>query len=88
LSQYATLDDIYKHADEIPGALGNKVRCDKDNAFISQSLTHLYDDVPLGNIDIIFKPTYNESLLQLFDKLQLTANTKKLHLLWNQYKDN
>lgn len=86
LNQYSTLEEIYKHAKDIPGALGNKIRADKENAFMSQALTHLYDDVPLDDVNVNFNPTKNEALLRLFNNLQFTSNIKKLHLLWDQYK--
>ena len=38
LTQYGTLDEIYAHASEIKGALGEKIRNDKDNAYFSKKL--------------------------------------------------
>ena len=48
LSQYGSLDGIYAHADEIKGALGNKVRDGKDDAYFSQKLIRLRYDVPVS----------------------------------------
>jgi DNA polymerase-1 len=47
LDQYGTLDGIYEHADEIKGALGEKIRGDKDNAYFSRKLIMLRTDVPV-----------------------------------------
>lgn len=47
LSQYGTLEGIYEHADEIKGALGEKIRADRENAFFSKKLISLRTDVPL-----------------------------------------
>ena len=47
LVQYETLDGIYEHADEIKGALGEKIRTDKENAYFSRKLISLDDNVPV-----------------------------------------
>jgi DNA polymerase-1 len=47
LDQYGTLDGIYEHADEIKGALGEKIRGDKENAYFSRKLITLRTDVPV-----------------------------------------
>ena len=47
LAQYETLEGIYDHAQEIKGALGDKIRSDRENAFSSKKLITLDDNVPL-----------------------------------------
>lgn len=47
LSQYGTLEGIYEHAQEIKGALGEKIRRDRENAFFSKKLIELRYDVPV-----------------------------------------
>lgn len=47
LGEYGTLDGIYEHAGEIKGAVGNKIRDGKDDAYFSRKLIMLRDDVPL-----------------------------------------
>ena len=51
LLQYGSLDGIYEHADEIKGAVGDKIRNGKDDAYFSRKLIILRDDVP---VDIDF----------------------------------
>lgn len=46
LEQYGSLEGIYEHADEIKGAMGEKIRSGKDDAFFSQKLIALRNDVP------------------------------------------
>lgn len=48
LDLYGSLEGIYEHADEIPGAIGNKIRDGKENAFFSRELIKLRYDVPLS----------------------------------------
>lgn len=47
LREYGSLDGIYHHADEIKGAIGNKIRDGKDSAYFSKDLIALRYDVPL-----------------------------------------
>lgn len=47
LSQYGSLDGIYEHAEEIKGALGEKIRGDRENAYFSKKLITLDDKVPV-----------------------------------------
>lgn len=46
LSQYETLDGIYEHANEIKGAMGEKIRNGKTDAYFSQKLIRLDENVP------------------------------------------
>ncbi|WP_296333906.1 DNA polymerase I [uncultured Treponema sp.] len=46
LSEYGSLEGIYEHAGEIKGALGEKIRGDRENAFFSKKLITLCSDVP------------------------------------------
>lgn len=48
LDLYGSLEGIYQHADEISGAIGNKIRDGKENAFFSRELIKLRYDVPLN----------------------------------------
>ena len=46
ISEYGSLEGIYQHAEELKGAMGEKIRGDKDNAFFSKTLITLRSDVP------------------------------------------
>ena len=46
LSEYGTLEGIYEHADQIKGAIGEKIRADRENAFFSKKLITLCTEVP------------------------------------------
>ncbi len=52
LDQYGSLEGIYEHADEIKGAIGQKIRDGKKDAFFSRDLVKLCYDVPCPEIDI------------------------------------
>ncbi len=51
LLQYGSLDGIYEHAGEIKGAIGEKIRNGKDDAYFSKKLIALNENVP---VDIDF----------------------------------
>ncbi|HKL85277.1 MAG TPA: DNA polymerase I [Treponemataceae bacterium] len=47
LGEYGTLDGIYEHAEDIKGAIGVKIRENKDMAYFSKKLIALCNEVPL-----------------------------------------
>lgn len=47
LNEYNSLDGIFEHAEEISGAIGNKIRAGRDSAYFSKKLIMLRNDVPL-----------------------------------------
>ncbi len=51
LNDYQNLDGIYEHIDEIKGAMQKKLIDGKENAYFSQKLVRLCDDVPCEEIE-------------------------------------
>ena len=49
ITEYQSLEGIYEHAAEIKGAVGEKLRADRENAFFSKTLITLKSDVPCVN---------------------------------------
>ena len=47
LKQYSDLDSIYAHLDEIPGKKQEKLRENRDNAFLSRQLAAIVREVPI-----------------------------------------
>ncbi|MBQ9684182.1 DNA polymerase I [Candidatus Saccharibacteria bacterium] len=47
LQEYGTLENLYAHIDEIPGATGTKLRDSKELAFISKRLAQIQFDAPV-----------------------------------------
>jgi len=50
LEQYGSLEGIYEHADEIKGAIGEKIRAGREDAFKSKELITLCETVPLDGL--------------------------------------
>lgn len=46
LSEYATLEGVYEHLDDVKGALKAKLEEGKENAFMSRELARIWCDVP------------------------------------------
>lgn len=61
LDEYGSLEGIYEHAQEIGGAIGNKIRDGKDNAFFSKKLIALCTDVPGVDLEKIAPVNFNYS---------------------------
>jgi len=75
LQQYKTLDGIYKHLDEIKGAVHDKLEKQKEEAYFSQKLVTLVHDVPIDfNLE---KTKYHlqdfVKVLPLFEKLEFRS---------------
>lgn len=47
LQKYGTLEKVYEHLDEIPGKLQDRLRADRENAFLSQKLATIMCDAPI-----------------------------------------
>ena len=71
LQDYGTLENLYDHIDEIPGAVGNKLREGKELAFISKRLAQIQFDAPLE-----FDPQATK--LADFSPEKVVAELKKL----------
>ena len=59
LDQYGSLEGIYEHADEIKGAIGQKIRDGKDSAFFSKKLITLCDTVPGDQLENVAKTEFH-----------------------------
>ncbi len=52
IAEYGSLEQIYEHADEIKGSLGEKIRSSRENAFLSKKLITLEENVPFDTADL------------------------------------
>jgi DNA polymerase-1 len=71
IQKYGSLDNLYAHADEITGKLGENLRKSKDLAYLSQKLVTIDCDVPV-KIDyeaFAVKPADEALLTQIFNEL-------------------
>ncbi len=71
IKKYGSLENLYKHADEITGKRGDNLRSSKDIAFLSRKLVTLNCDMPV-NLDkkaFAVKEFDNEKLAAVFTEL-------------------
>lgn len=71
IQKYGSLDNLYKHIDEVPGKLGEILRESKDLAYLSQKLVTLDCDAPVESDAEGFKvkPFDTAKLTQIFNEL-------------------
>lgn len=80
LSQYQNLDNIYSHLDEIKPKLKEKLVKDKDNAYLSQKLATIIDNIPI-NFDLSlakWRPEIIYSLKNMFKSFNFKSLVSRL----------
>ncbi|MBN2830317.1 MAG: DNA polymerase I [Candidatus Cloacimonetes bacterium] len=86
LQEYGDLDNIYAHLDEIKGSTQDKLRENKENAYLSQKLAKIDLHVPVAvhESDFLFKPE-NYTLVENFlDEYELKSLKKRLVSLYDE----
>ena len=80
LKEYATLENVLADADNIKGALGEKIRNGKEKAVMSKKLATIITNVPVTfhEGDFCLKEWNKESLTQIFTELEFKALGKRL----------
>ena len=83
LADYKTLDGIYEHVDEIPGSTGQKLRDNKEMAYLSRKLSVIVCDAPV-DLDLEgakLRPHDYGHLRELFRQLEFKSLMNKLPVL-------
>ena len=74
LQQYASVENVYAHIDEIKGKLKEKLEKDKDNAFMSKELATIYTNVKLPfEIEQVSFEGYKESVNDFYKKYEMRS---------------
>lgn len=79
LHQYGTVEELYLHLDDFAGKkLGEKLRDNKERAFMSKELATIYCEVPLEfrKEDLAVQPVQREQLIALYKDLELRSLLK------------
>ena len=81
LQEYKTLNGIYENVDSIKGATGNKLREDKDNAYMSYEIATIETHVPMeiNMEDIIVKDIDYDKLNAFYEDLEFYSFLKKMN---------
>lgn len=82
ITQYGSLEGLYEHADELKGKTGEKIRNDRELAFLSRDLIALRYDADLpDNLDAYaIRPTNHQRLCELFHELEFGSLIKLMNL--------
>ncbi|MBN1296547.1 DNA polymerase I [bacterium] len=82
IAEYGSLEQLYAHADEIKGKIGEKIRNDKSIAFLSRELISLrYDaDLPDQLEDYRIQEMNKEGLYELLKELEFNSLIHTLNL--------
>jgi len=80
LKEYGSIDNILANADNIKGALGEKVRNGKDMAIMSRKLATIITDVPVAfhEEDFGLKEWNKDALMEVFAELEFKTLGKRL----------
>jgi DNA polymerase-1 len=80
LSEYGSLDNILANADNIKGALGEKIRAGRDSAIMSKKLATIITEVPceFHDEDFRLKPFNIEALKEIFTELEFKTLGRRI----------
>ena len=80
LKEYSTIENILANADNIKGALGEKIRNGKENAILSKQLATIILDVPVEfhEEDFQLDPMNKEVLLEVFTELEFKTMGERI----------
>ncbi|MBQ2897779.1 MAG: DNA polymerase I [Clostridia bacterium] len=80
ISQYKSLDNLYRHLDELKGAQREKIESGRDMAYLSFDLARIDVDVPMDiDFDEMTKKEFdNDALYELFTELELKTLAERL----------
>jgi DNA polymerase-1 len=80
LAEYDTVEGVIAAADNIKGALGEKVRAGKETAIMSKQLATIITDVPINfhEEDFRVKEKNKEKLESIFNELEFKALSKRV----------
>lgn len=81
LHQYGTVEELYQHLEDFSGKkLGEKLRENRDKAFMSKELATIYCQVPLefSAEQLARQPLDKAALLELYKELELRSLQKEL----------
>ena len=80
LAEYGTVENVLDHADEIKGAIGEKVRKGKDLALMSKKLATIITSVPVQfhEGEFLVKEVNKEALKEIFSELEFRTIGKRI----------
>ncbi len=89
IQQYGTVDELLKHADDIPGVVGNNLRDQTDRVIRNRKLNRLLTDVdlPVGPADLARQPIDPTAVREIFGRLQFRTLLDRVFKVEGQAED-
>jgi DNA polymerase-1 len=78
--EYGSMENMFAHADEIKGKLGENIRNFKEQGLLSKKLARIITDVPIefNEVDITRDPIDQEKLKAVFEELEFRTLAKRI----------
>lgn len=74
IEKYSSVENLYQHADEIAGKMGEKIRNGKKEAFESKFLATIVKDAPVSPLsETAYNPPEDEISAEIFKKYQFKS---------------
>ena len=88
LREYHDVENLYAHAEELGGKLGEKIRAGRESAYMSKELATIHCAVPIEFAweDLLLKSPEREKLVTLYKELELNNLLKALQAEESQQK--
>ena len=85
INEWHDLDNLLRHADEIPGKLGEKIRANIDLARVSKTLATLHCDVPIHVElpDLAIEEPDKQQLTALFQEFEFRRLLAEMNSPWD-----
>jgi DNA polymerase-1 len=89
IQQYGTVDELLKHADDIPGVVGNNLRAQSDRVIRNRKLNRLLTDVdlPVAPADLTRQPIDPTAVREIFGRLQFRTLLDRVFKVEGQAED-
>ena len=80
LLQYGSMENMFEHADEIKGKLGENIRNFKEQGLLSKRLARIILDVPIefNEKDLTRDPIDQEKLKEVFEELEFRTLARRI----------
>ena len=82
INEFKTLDNVYANLDKIKEGVANKLKANKDNAYLSQTLATIKTDIALNETLDDFKIDFpfDRELLTFFERFNIRSLTKRAEI--------
>ena len=86
IQEYKSIENIYKHIDEIKGAVQKKLIADEESAYMSKKLATIHTDLPVDfeTEEILYNGLDTKKLTEFFQQRDMVSLVKRLSSTSNE----